>query len=126
MSTLEDKVNAAIAPGTYTTYTTHVSTPIPDPSIGRKFDVDKLEYGLYPHVALQETVRVLTFGAKKYARDNWKHVDDADRRYFDAALRHLWAWKAGEADDPESQMNHLAHAACCIAFLLHLDETKGN
>jgi hypothetical protein len=115
MTTFEDTLNNAIV------------TQKKDALAGMKFDKDKLEYGLYPHIALQETVRVLTFGAKKYARDNWRYVDDADRRYFDAAMRHLWAWKAGETDDPETQMNHLAHAACCIAFLLHLqlDETKG-
>lgn len=114
MTTFKDTLNEAIKD----------AASINEDKLGRKFDTDKLEYGLYPHIALQETVRVLTFGAKKYARDNWKYVDDADRRYFDAAMRHLWAWKGGEQNDPETGMNHLAHAACCISFLLHLDELK--
>ena len=33
---------------------------------GRKFDGNKLEYGLLPAFALEETVKVLTFGAQKY------------------------------------------------------------
>jgi len=51
---------------------------------GRKFDGGKLEYGLLPPYALKATVDVLTFGAQKYERDNWKKVPDSKRRYFDA------------------------------------------
>jgi len=88
---------------------------------GRKFDGGKLEYGLLPPFALEETVKVLTFGAQKYERDNWQKVPDSKRRYFDAMQRHLWAWKQGEQDDPESGINHLAHAMCCLMFLYEHD-----
>ena len=66
---------------------------------GRKFDGDKTEYGLLPALALEEIAKVLTFGAQKYERDNWKRVPDSKRRYFDALQRHLWAWKRGEKFD---------------------------
>ena len=62
----------------------------------RKFDGGKLEYGLVPPLALKEMVKVLTFGAEKYERDNWQRVPDSKRRYFDALQRHVWAWKEGE------------------------------
>ena len=88
---------------------------------GRKFDGDKLQYGLIPPMALKEMVRVLTFGAEKYEPDNWKNVPDSKRRYFDALQRHLWAWKEGEQIDPESGTHHLAHALCCCAFLYEHD-----
>jgi len=88
---------------------------------GRKFDGNKLEYGLIPPLAQQEMVRVLTFGAQKYERDNWKRVPDSKRRYFDALERHLWAWKMGETLDPESGIHHLAHAMCCLSFLYEHD-----
>ena len=88
---------------------------------GRKFDGDKLEYGLIPPLALQEMVRVLTFGAQKYERDNWKKVPESKRRYFDAMERHIWAWKMGEQLDPESGIHHLAHAMCCLSFLYEHD-----
>lgn len=90
-------------------------------TIGRKFDGGKPMYGLLPPLALRATVDVLTFGAQKYEIDNWKYVDDSKRRYFDAAQRHLWAWKEGEQDDPESGMHHLAHAMCCLMFLYEHD-----
>lgn len=88
---------------------------------GRKFDGGKLEYGLLPPIALEETVRVLTFGAQKYERGNWMRVPDAKRRYFDALQRHLWAWQKGEVIDPESGLHHLAHAMCCLMFLYEHD-----
>lgn len=88
---------------------------------GRKFDGGKLEYGLIPPLALKEMVKVLTFGAEKYERDNWKYVPDSKRRYFDALQRHMWAWKEGEIIDSESGIHHLAHAACCLFFLYEHD-----
>jgi hypothetical protein len=88
---------------------------------GRKFDGDKLEYGLLPAYALMATVDVLTLGAQKYERDNWIHVPDAKRRYFDALQRHLWSWKMGEVNDRETGRNHLAHAMCCLMFLYEHD-----
>ena len=88
---------------------------------GRKFDGNKLEYGLLPPAALKATVEVLTFGAQKYERDNWKKVPDSKRRYFDALQRHLWAQKEGEQFDPESDKHHLAHAMCCLMFLYEHD-----
>lgn len=85
---------------------------------GIKYDNDKPEYGLLPPFALEETVKVLTFGAKKYDRDNWRKLDDLHNRYFNAAQRHLWAIKRGETHDPETGMHHAAHAMCCLLFLL--------
>jgi hypothetical protein len=88
---------------------------------GRKFDGGKLQYGLLPPAALQATVEILTFGAEKYEPNNWKYVPNSKERYFDAMQRHVWAWKSGEQDDPESGKNHLAHALCCLMFLYEHD-----
>jgi hypothetical protein len=88
---------------------------------GRKYDGGKLEYGLLPPFALEETVKVLTFGAQKYERGNWQKVPDSKRRYFDAMQRHVWAWQMGEELDPESGIHHLAHAMCCLMFLYEHD-----
>lgn len=91
---------------------------------GRKFDGGKLQYGLLPPSALKDVVKVLTFGAEKYEPDNWKRVPDANRRYFDAAMRHLWAYKEGEVYDSETNVSHLAHAVCCILFMNELDNER--
>jgi hypothetical protein len=85
---------------------------------GVKYDNNKPEYGLIPPYALEEVAKVLTFGAQKYDRDNWKKLDNLERRYFDAAQRHMWAIKRGEKNDPESSLHHAAHAIACMMFLL--------
>lgn len=94
------------------------------PDTGRKFDEGKTEYGLIPAAALHEIARVLTIGARKYSRDNWKRVPDGPRRYFDAMMRHLWATKRGEMNDPETGISHFAHAGCCLLFLLETELTE--
>lgn len=91
---------------------------------GRKDDKDKLDWTLLPIEPLEDVVRVLEFGAKKYARDNWRKVDNAHRRYIAAALRHIVAYQKGEVNDPESGQPHLAHAACCLLFLGALDHDR--
>ena len=88
-----------------------------DPKLGRKLDGGKPDWSLLDLNNLTDTVSVLTFGAKKYARDNWKYVDDAQNRYHAALIRHLAAYQSGEYTDPESGLPHLAHAMCCLIFL---------
>lgn len=85
---------------------------------GRKDDAGKPRWGLLPWRALGSVVDVLTYGAKKYAPHNWQKVPEARERYEDALERHLVAWRLGENVDPESGLPHLAHAACCLLFLL--------
>lgn len=85
---------------------------------GVKFDKDKPQWSLLPMRALSEVVDVLTYGAKKYAPDNWKKVPSARTRYIDAAFRHFTAYIKGEKNDSETGYNHLAHAICCLLFLL--------
>jgi hypothetical protein len=88
---------------------------------GIKYDTGKTEYGLIPPHALDEVAKVLTYGAQKYSRDNWKGVPDKERRYFDAALRHVWSFKRGENLDKETGLHHLAHAVCCLLYLAEFD-----
>ena len=88
---------------------------------GIKHDGGKLRYSLLPWGSITKIVEVLEFGANKYAVDNWQKVADGQNRYFDAAMRHLIAYRSGEKVDPESGLNHLAHAGCCVLFLLYLE-----
>lgn len=88
---------------------------------GEKHDDNKNDYSLLPFDALEQVSKVLTFGAKKYKRDNWKTVPNSRTRYFSASCRHLFSWFRGEVNDPETGFNHLAHAICCLMFLLSND-----
>ena len=85
---------------------------------GIKFDDDKPDYSLIPPNALDDVAKVLTIGAKKYDRHNWKKLDNINDRYFAAAQRHMWALLKDETHDPETGIHHSAHAICCMMFLL--------
>jgi hypothetical protein len=82
-----------------------------------KDDNAKTRYDLLPPELLEETARVLTFGAQKYSAHNWAQGASWSR-YFSAMMRHMWAWWRGEDNDPETGFSHLAHAACCLSFLI--------
>lgn len=88
---------------------------------GTKYDKDKVRLDLIPPIALLLVGGVLTYGAKKYAPENWRKVKGWRWRYIGAALRHLLTYMQGERQDPESGHPHLAHAACCLLFILELD-----
>lgn len=66
---------------------------------------------------------VLTFGATKYARGNWKLATEEDRdRLKDSLMRHIYAYLSGEVLDPETNQSHLYHATCNLMFLDNLDK----
>lgn len=98
---------------------------------GRKDDGGKLQWWLLPLEPVREVVRVLQWAAfdkeHPYPPHNWKLVPNAEQRYYDAAMRHLTSWweryEAGDKErtDDESGLHSLAHAACCILFLLWFD-----
>ena len=85
---------------------------------GIKFDSKKPDYSLIPPNALDDVAKVLTYGAQKYDRHNWKQLENLDTRYFAAAQRHLWALQRGETLDAETGIHHAAHAICCMMFML--------
>ena len=93
---------------------------------GIKFDGNKPDYSLVPPFALDDVVKVLTIGAKKYDRHNWKKLDDLNDRYFAAAQRHMWALLKDETHDPETGIHHAAHAICCMMFILEFYYVQNN
>jgi hypothetical protein len=90
-------------------------------AVGVKYDTGKPEFALMPPISEREVVKVLTAGAQKYSRENWRKVEDAHHRYLSAAGRHINAYKSGELNDPDDGLHHLAHAICCLLFITDLD-----
>jgi hypothetical protein len=88
----------------------------------QKNDGGKPPMGLLDTFALVQIARVLAFGAQKYAAHNWRKGMEWSRM-VDAMLRHILAWNDGEDNDPESGLSHLAHAGCCLMFLLNYELT---
>ena len=97
-----------------------MSPPTPT---GTKHDQGKLRYDLIPPIALEQVVEVLTFGANKYRANDWRKGFEYSR-LFAATLRHLFAWWKRSGTDPETGLSHLAHAACCLLFLLESEELE--
>jgi len=89
-----------------------------DSKQGKKADIGKLRYDLIPVKAMAEIVKILTYGAKKYAPRDWER-GMLFSRYYGALQRHLSAWWGGEDNDLETGISHLAHAGSCVLFLLH-------
>lgn len=89
----------------------------------RKDDCDKLPLDLIPVESLEEIGVVLRHGAEKYAPRNWEPGMRWGRCYA-ALLRHLFAWWRGEDRDPDSGLSHLAHAGCCILFLISYEHRR--
>lgn len=85
---------------------------------GIKYDASKPRWSLIPQGTLEEVIKVLEYGANKYSPDNWKKVPEMEVRYYDAAMRHIDAYWQGEYLDEESGQPHLAHAVCCLMFLM--------
>lgn len=94
------------------------------PTTGRKFDKDKLRYSLLPISAIEKVIRVLMYGSEKYEDFNWINVENRTERYLNAAYRHLGQYLKGEKIDPESGLEHLAHCACSLLFLLAESENS--
>ena len=88
-----------------------------------KADSGKPPMSMLPGHALEAVARVLDTGAAKYGRDNWRQGFSYSR-LIDAALRHIFAFQEGENEDPETGESHIAHASCCLLFLLHYLELE--
>jgi hypothetical protein len=89
---------------------------------GTKFDSNKIRLELLSPWFVEEVGKVLTSGAQKYEAHNWAKGIKASR-LIGACLRHVFAYMRGEVNDPEWGYHHLAHAACCLMFLVHQDLT---
>lgn len=92
--------------------------------LGRKHDSNKPRYSLLPENTVHNVIQVLEYGAVKYEPGNWQHVPNARTRYYDAAMRHIDDWWNGSEIDEESSLPHLAHAICCLLFLLWFDDQE--
>lgn len=90
---------------------------------GIKHDGDKPDVSLLSFPALTEVAKVMTYGKKKYSANNWRGGFIWSRP-LSAAFRHLFSWSTGEDKDPETGLSHLAHAICCLMFLLEFTITK--
>jgi len=85
----------------------------------------KTQYGLakpglsnVPPVPIFAIGEVMATGAAKYGSMNWRKDPVSASTYYNAAMRHLMAWWDGQDCDPETKLQHLAHAAANLCILM--------
>lgn len=86
-----------------------------------RYNSGKLQWSLVDFDALEDMVKVLEFGAKKYAADNWKKGLKTNE-IAESMMRHLFAYLRGEDIDPESGLPHTGHIMCNAMFLSYMQK----
>ena len=86
-----------------------------------KADAGKPCLSLVPSEIIRNIAVIREYGVLKYGdSENWRKVEV--ERYRDAAYRHLLAYIDDPASrDEESDLPHLWHLACNVAFLCELE-----
>lgn len=82
-----------------------------------RYNDGKTKLSLIPPFVIEQLGKVLTFGACKYERNNYRKGMEWSKM-MDSTMRHLNAFWAGEDLDPESGLPHLSHAMANISFML--------
>lgn len=86
---------------------------------GSRYNKNKPKWSLVSWSALEPMVKVLEFGAEKYAPWNWtkglKYTEICE-----SMLRHVYAFLDGENDDKESKLSHVGHILCNAMFLSYM------
>lgn len=76
----------------------------------------KIQYSLIPYQALDALGQVLTDGAKRYGKGNYK-LGIPYTRVIDSLMRHVEAIRRGKDDEP-----HVGQAMANLAFLAYYDD----
>lgn len=82
-----------------------------------RYNKGKPMLGLIDAEFEKELGKVLTAGAAKYAKENWRKGLPWSE-VVDSMKRHINSFVAGEDKDPETDCHHMAHVACNAMFLV--------
>ena len=82
-----------------------------------KYDKGKPDLTLVPIEAMYMMAEGFEYGARKYARGNYRLSAMGWTRLCAASLRHTFQWLFVEDVDQESGCNHISLALCSLAML---------
>lgn len=89
-----------------------------------RYNQGKPQWSLVDFKSLEPMVRVMEYGAKKYARENWKKGLDLNQ-ILESLSRHLFALMSGEIVDSESGQEHIGHImANAMFWQYHYEKNK--
>jgi hypothetical protein len=88
-----------------------------------RFNEGKLKWSLVDFDSLEDMVKVLEFGAKKYGCNNWKKGLKTTE-IVESLLRHTTAYIRCEDVDSESKISHIGHIMCNAMFLSYMNKYK--
>ncbi len=83
--------------------------------------MEKPRYDLLPFDVLDQVAKAFAHGAEKHGDFNWRDEPTDQDEHFDAALRHLSAWKQNRLIDPDSGEHTLAHVIARVMILAGLE-----
>ena len=89
----------------------------------KRYNEGKPQWSLVHFKSLEPMVRVLEFGALKYAPKNWQKPMDT-MKILESMQRHLVALFDGEEVDSESGISHIGHIMCNAMFYNYHKELK--
>jgi hypothetical protein len=90
-----------------------------------RFNEGKLDWTLLDFDSVEPLVKAMTYGMKRYSRENWKLPCDNPRQHLQSAIRHLLAIVKGEEIDPESGERHSGHVmANMMMYNFHTKDVK--
>ena len=91
--------------------------------VAARYNRGKLQWSMVDFKAFEPMVKVLEFGAKKYARDNWRK-GLIPRQILESSLRHIFSLLQGEENDPDSGLPHIGHLMCNDMFYSYFTQVN--
>ena len=88
-----------------------------------RYNKGKSQWSLVDFKSLEPMVEVLEFGARKYAKDNWKKGMPVSQ-VIESMLRHTFSLLSGETHDKESLIHHIGHIQCNAMFIAYILREK--
>ena len=91
--------------------------------MGVRENEGKPKWSLVDFDSLEDMVRVLEFGSKKYGKYNWKKGLKTTE-VVESLLRHCISYLNGQDNDEESGLPHTGHIMANSMFLSHMMKFK--
>lgn len=95
--------------------------PYPDDNPKTRIGLTKPSMKAVPPVAMLELGAAMADGCVKYGLMNYREKTVSASVYYDAMMRHLFAWWDGENNASDSGVHHLGHVMACAAILMDAD-----